>query len=123
MCIFRLWAEVADKYEKVLVLQPNDWRALWKWGSGLCIQAKASSVGQAFSLYKLACEKLLQAANIMPNFKTLYNAGNAHLNFAKLIGKTTVKSLSESNCQISSCEMNDFMGIDVSFDIWARITF
>jgi hypothetical protein len=93
MCIFRLWAEVADKYEKVLVLQPNDWRALWKWGSGLCIQAKASSVGHAFSLYKLACEKLLQAATIMPNFKTLYNAGNAHLNFAKLIGKNDFKFL------------------------------
>jgi hypothetical protein len=88
---------------KALVLQPNDWRALWKWATALCIQAQRSPTTEALSLYKLACAKLNQAVRLAPkpNFKTLYNAGNAELHFARLLDERVLDSDHEGKRQVT----------------------
>lgn len=80
-----LWKEAFNKYERALVLRPNDWRALTSWGTSLSNLAARSKDGS--SLYRQAIEKFDRALRLlpMPHFQPLYNAANARLKLARLL--------------------------------------
>lgn len=87
--IWRLWALSSDKYSRCLVLFPNDWRALSKWGSSLSVQARYEEGERQFKLMKSACSKLNRATRLAPaHYGTRYNAGNASLHYARLMEAT-----------------------------------
>lgn len=72
-CPPHLPVQASDKYARALVLQPRDWRALSRWGTALCEQARTLSAEEREKrkLLKQGCKRLERAARLMPaHFKT-----------------------------------------------------
>ena len=76
--------KASKEYKTALELNPDYHEALYNWGTGLGILAKAKKGKEAEELYKEAFDKFKKAIDIKPDFhKALYNWGTYLGNLAQ----------------------------------------